>query len=155
MIAVDRLLAHWAAQGLPLAKGVPEEEIKTFESRYALTLPDDLRTYFMRVNGMVQQGGVDTDQEGFAFWPLERVRPLAVVCEEEKVAIPTVEEPDRYLVIADYLQWSWGFAIRIGPAENIVILVGVMDNGVIANSFTEFVSLYVDDAEALYPKLNP
>jgi hypothetical protein len=154
MVAVEHLVAHWKAQGLPLASGASESEISSFESRYGLVLPSDVRSYFGSVNGLVQRGGVDTDREGFAFWPLERVQPLPSVCAELQLAIPPVPHPEAYFVFADYLQWSWGYAIRLGTSSTPIIFVGA-EGSVVASSFTEFVALYVEDAEALYPAGRP
>ena len=154
MVAVEQLVAYWTAQGLPLASGASESEIRSFESRYGLDLPGDLRIYFRSVNGLVQSGGVDTDREGFAFWPLEKVQPMPTVCTEFQEAVPPVPDPQAYFVFADYLQWSWAYAIRLGTSGNPVIFVGA-EGGVVANSFTEFVALYVQDAEALYPAGDP
>jgi hypothetical protein len=151
MMAVEQLMKHWMAQGLPLASGVPDAEISRFESRHRLALPSDLRAYFEKINGHVQRGGVDSDREGFAFWPLDKVQPLPSACAEYSVPIPLVDRPQRYFVFADYLQWSWAYAIRLGATENTVILVGAEDNRPVASSFTEFVRLYVEDSEALYP----
>jgi hypothetical protein len=151
MSAVDQLVAYWSAQQLPLAKGVPEVDVRTFEVRHGITLPSDFREYLARLNGHVQRGGVDVDREGFAFWPLERIQPLPLVCSETAVPIPPVERPECYFVFADYLQWSWAYAIRLGPTNNAIIFVGAGNGEVIADSFTEFVRLYVVDSPALYP----
>ncbi len=150
MTAVEQLVEHWTEQGLPLAKGVPDADIESLESRYALTIPTDLRDYFKSVNGHVQRGGVDTDAEGFAFWPLERLQPLPVVCAVNNIAVPPVEGPERYFVFADYLQWSWAYAIRFGTTDNPVIFVGAV-GGQVATSFAEFVRLDIEDSQALYP----
>jgi len=152
MTATEQLLKHWQAQRLPISAGVTESELTRFESDYALRLPEDLREYFVRLNGMVQRGGCDVDQEGFAFWPLERFRPLPVVCVESGVTVPIIEGPESYFVFADYFQWSWAYAIRLGTAwENAVVLVGAEKVEVVGSSFTEFVRHYVVDSAVLYP----
>lgn len=152
MRPVDQLIAHWTAQQLALSEGVTEANIRSFESRYTVRLPGDVRDYFARVNGHVQRGGVDADREGFAFWPLERVEPLPSVCAQFRVPIPLVESPEFYFVFADYLQWSWAYAINLGSTNSTVIFVGATDGKVVAGSFADFVRLYVEDSEALYPK---
>jgi hypothetical protein len=154
MVAVEQLMAHWTAQGLPLASGASEAEIRSFESRCGFELPGDLRIYFRRVNGLVQRGGFDVDEDGFAFWPLEDVQPLLTVCTKYQQPVPPVPDPQAYFVFADYLQWSWAYAIRLGTSGNPVIFVGA-EGPVVANSFTEFVALYVQDADPLYPAPHP
>jgi hypothetical protein len=151
MTAAEQLTKHWRDQGLPMAKGVTEQAIQQFESDHAVKFPADLREYFTNCNGMVQRGGADTDQEGFAFWPIERVGAMRNVCSEVGVTLPPIQSPEEYFVFADYLQWSWAYAIRLGGGENSVILVGA-EGDVVAASFSEFVKLYIKDAEALYPK---
>lgn len=154
MVAVEQLVAHWTAQGLPLASGASETEIRSFESRCGFELPGDLWIYFRRVNGLVQRGGFDVDEDGFAFWPLEDVQPLLTVCTKYQQPVPPVPDPQAYFVFADYLQWSWAYAIRLGTSGNPVIFVGA-EGPVVANSFTEFVALYVQDADPLYPAPHP
>jgi SMI1 / KNR4 family (SUKH-1) len=134
-----------------MAKGATEQALQQFESDHAVKLPTDLREYFVKCNGMVQRGGVDTDKEGFAFWPIEKVGSMRKVCLEAGVALPSIQSSEEYFVFADYLQWSWAYAIRLGGEENSVILVGA-EGDVVAGSFSEFVKLYIEDAEALYPK---
>ena len=151
MTAAELLTIHWQDQGLPMAKGVTEYALQQFESNRAVKFPADLREYFAKSNGMVQRGGADTDQEGFAFWPIERVGSMREVCSEAGVALPPIQSPEEYFVFADYLQWSWAYAIRLRGEENSVILVGA-EGDVVADSFSEFVKLYIEDAEALYPK---
>jgi hypothetical protein len=147
----DRLVAHWAAQGLQIARGAPEAELARVEARWGLALPDDLRACFARVNGMVQVGGQDVDRAGFAFWALDDVGTLAEVLPRHDVPAPPGLNAHEYVVFADYLQWSWAYAIRLGPAPNPVVMVGGRgDDVVVAPSFSDFVSLYLQDHEALY-----
>ncbi len=73
------------------------------------------------------------------------------VCSEAGVALPSIQSPEEYFVFADYFQWSWAYAIRLGSEDSSVILVGA-EGDVVAASFSEFVRLYIEDAEALYPK---
>ena len=67
---------------------------------------------------------------------------------------PNVERPAEYFVFADYLQWSWAYAIRLvnQPLEsNEIIHVGTNIPTVVATSFTEFLTLYLRDDKKLYP----
>ena len=73
------------------------------------------------------------------------------VCSEAGVTLPPIHSPDEYFVFADYLQWSWAYAVRLRSEDSSVILVGA-EGDVVAASFSEFVRLYIEDAEALYPK---
>jgi hypothetical protein len=65
-----------------------------------------------------------------------------------------VEEPDHYFLFADYLQWSWAYAIRLGSnATHDVILVGTRKPQKAAATFSEFLELYFRDSQDLYPAM--
>jgi hypothetical protein len=149
----SKLISHWQSQNLKIAPGNPEARLQEFERHNSVILPPDLRDYFLSVDGMVQVGGHDCDPTGFAFWPLARVKGVAEECAEHSLAIPEVADPDRYFVFADYLQWSWAYAIYLSdrPSRpNPVIHVGTIRPKTVAASFAEFVDLYLRDARELY-----
>jgi cell wall assembly regulator SMI1 len=143
----DKLVAHWASQKLVASPGALPQAVRTFEANHGVILPDDLRNYFLRHDGM------DQDAKGFSFWPLARVRPAA----EELAELSSTETPvelDGYFAFADYLVWCWAWAIRLtaDPAgSNSVIMIGTGD-GVplkVASSFGEFVDLYLENSPRL------
>jgi hypothetical protein len=148
-----RLIDHWTAQGLKIAAGATEREVVSFESQNRVSLPEDFREYFLKVNGMVQDFENSCDQTGFAFWPLSLVTSVAKECAKRSPTEPTFRDPESYFVFADYLQWSWAFAIHIdanSPDDGQVVHVGTLRPKVVAGSFTEFVNLYLQDARELY-----
>jgi SMI1 / KNR4 family (SUKH-1) len=149
----SKLISYWRSQNLRIAPGNPEGKVREFESRYGVVLPPDFREYFIGVDGMTQVGGHDCDPTGFAFWPLARLKSVVEECAEHSLALPEVSDPDRYFVFADYLQWSWAYAIHLSDrpsGPNPVIHVGTIRPKVVAGSFTEFVDLYLRDARELY-----
>jgi len=148
-----RLIDRWAAQGLKIATGATDGEVVSFESQNAVVLPEDFRNYFLKVNGMVQDFENSCDRIGFAFWPLSLVTSVTKECAKRSSPVPALKDPERYFVFADYLQWSWAYAIHLdanSPDTNQVIHVGTLRPKVIANSFTAFVNLYLQDARELY-----
>jgi hypothetical protein len=151
----QKLREYWTAQGLKISSGASEEDVVTFESRNGVVLPQDFRNYFLKINGMVQDFGSGCDRKGFAFCPLSMVKSVAKECAKHPtVPVHEEEEADRYFVFADYLQWCWAYAIHLdasSPGTNQVINVGTLRPKVVADSFTEFVNLYVRDARELYP----
>jgi hypothetical protein len=149
----SKLISYWKSQSLRIVPGVPEERIREFESKNRIILPADFREYFLSVDGMVQQGGHDCDPNGFAFWPLARVRSVVEECAEHSLAPPELPGWQECFVFADYLQWSWAYGIHLSAdpsAVNRVIHVGTFHPKVVAGSFTEFVDLYIRDARELY-----
>ncbi|HWY53315.1 MAG TPA: SMI1/KNR4 family protein [Terriglobales bacterium] len=148
-----KLIEHWRSLNLLIAPGNTEEKVREFESRNGVMLPLDFREYLLSVNGMVQVGGQDCDPNGFAFWPIARVKSVRKEYAEHSTPLPEVQDPDAYFVFVDYLQWCWAYAIRVGagPSEGgQIIHVGTIRSKVVAPSFTEFVDLYLRDARELY-----
>jgi len=151
--SASKLIAHWRSQNLRIMPGNTEDRVRDFESRNAVILPPDFREYFLSVDGMAQVGGHDSDPTGFAFWPLARVQSVIKECAEHSLVVPEVQDQDKYFAFADYLQWSWGYAIHLGDrpsAPNPVIHVATLRPKVVARSFTDFVDMYLRDAEELY-----
>jgi hypothetical protein len=155
--AARKLNRHWKSHGLRIAPGGSQKSVRKFESRYSVILPKDLREYFLTLDGMIDQLGSECDREGFGFYSLSRVKNI---CEEyaslkmKRPILPTISNPENYFVFVDYLQWCWAYAIRLSnnlSESNEVIHVGTVEPKVIAQSFSEFVDLYLKDARDLYP----
>ncbi len=140
---VERLRAHWVAQGINPPLGVTEDRLKEFESRFAVSLPPDLRGYFLEINGMGSRDQLDNDV--FCFWPLEEVTN----CNDEFLD-RFMEDQSAYFVFADHSICLPAFAIRLnssGTGSHPVIAI-YSDNreystSPIALSFSEFVELYL------------
>ncbi len=118
-----RLIEHWKTQGPAIAKGVGESELAAFENREGVCIPNEFRSYLSTVNGMCQ--GHDSDGNLFAFWPLARIKSVRQECLE----LSADETADNFFVFADFMIWSWAYAVEMGndpylPAK--VILVGGM-----------------------------
>ena len=150
--SAEKLLSHWQSQGLVVAKGNEESALIEFEAKNSLRLPLDIRQYLAVANGMSSIPGNDVDSNGFRFWPLEQMRPVPMVCAEAGVPVPAVQDPLRYFVFADYLDWSWAYAIDLvgDGSGHSVIHVGTLEPKTVAHSFREFVDLYVQDSRELY-----
>ena len=95
-------------------------------------------------------------RQGFSLWELARVRPAAEELGDASPPVTAGPELDQFFVFADYLDWSWAYAIRLtaDPMEGgRVVMIGTRD-GVpleIASSFGEFVDLLVRDSPRLCP----
>ena len=147
----QQLIQHWKAEGLTIAGGVSEEALRMFEIKCAVTFPEEFREYLANVNGMLQVGGQDSDGKGFAFWPLSRIRAVPDECLASKVTVPLFDGVENYFAFADYLQWSWAYAISLGTKRRGAILqFGTRLPRIVADSFAEFVAAYISDAERLY-----
>ena len=139
----ERLREHWLAQNITIKPGVHEEALSRFETLYTVLLPRDLREYFLVMNGM-REG--TTDEELIRFWSLEEVKSIS----EESPAYSTPDylpEADSFFLFADYSIWAHAYSIRISnnsSQPNPVYVIGGTKPVPIADSFSEFVDLYLD-----------
>ena len=142
-----RLKNHWLSQGIEVNPGVAKEELTAFEFKYQVSLPADLRDYFLTVDGMAQGF---TDNALIRFWSLNEVKPIP----EEAVdySHPSyIEEAESLFLFADYCIWSHAYAIRLSSTEasNPIIIIGDETPTTIFGSFSELVSSYLTDADLL------
>ena len=88
----------WAAAGIAEREGVTDADIRAFENRYGVRLPNDLAQYFKTVDGM---NDGEYDDHPIHFWPLSKVRPVT--------AELSGADPVPYaglFVFADYSLWA-------------------------------------------------
>ena len=109
----ERLRAHWFAQGLEPPPGVTEDRLRGFETRFGVSLPADLREYFLHVDGT----GVPFkwDDDLFNFRPLgefESIGDLEIVVEHPSRQI-ILDDPSLHFVFADHSIWLPAYAIRL------------------------------------------
>jgi hypothetical protein len=153
MNAYQRLSERWRKDGMTVAAGISEEALRRFEKKYGVRLSSvpDFREYLLNVDGMVQMGGQDCDEKGFAFWPLTRIKNVPEECAESKVATPRVDDIRKYFAFADYMQWSWAYAICVAPSQlGKILQFGIRSPHIVADSFGEFVDAYLADSVQLY-----
>jgi hypothetical protein len=148
-----RLVERWSGDGLTIAAGVSEEGLRRFETKYGVRLSSvpDFREYLLNVDGMAQIGGQDCDEKGFAFWSLSRIKSVPEECAESKVETPRLDDIGDYFAFADYMQWSWAYAICVAPNQlGKILQFGTPSPRIVADSFSQFVDAYLADSEQLY-----
>jgi hypothetical protein len=107
-----KLVGYWKSLNLVIAAAATEKRVLEFESHYGVVLPADFREYFLDVNGMLHRRGQDCHPNGFAFWPLGRVKSACKEYAEHSTALPEVPAPHAYFVFADYLHGA-------GPTQSV------------------------------------
>lgn len=146
---LDRLRGHWMQKGIKTRPGVSPQQIESFESRYLVRLPLDLRGYYATVDGM-EEG--ETDPDMFSFLPLKAVKSVS-----EELAqfggIPdyrqitrSLADPHRWFVIVDYLIGSAVYATRLsanGEAAPVLWIGDSEHQRVVSPSFSEFLEVYL------------
>jgi hypothetical protein len=107
---------------------------------------------------MTRGAGRDTDRAGFCFWPLPRIVSALDEFGNNKDLRTHLLDPrlKDYFIFADYLHWSWAYAIRLTgdiDARGAIFKVDEPTHlSKVADSFTEFVALYLSDSSRLYER---
>ena len=148
------LIESWRSQNLPIQKACEEDDIRSFETRNKIALAADMRDYLLNVNGMTTYFRGYQDEEGFSFWPLERMRTVAEDNEALGRRYLRLTEGDSLFLFCDYMDWSWAYAVKMHPGSGAaegIYLVCCRNPIKTADSFSDFVRLYLDGSDQLYP----
>jgi hypothetical protein len=139
---IEELKRQWEASGTSLRPGVTERDIRAFERRYRVHLPNDLAEYFRSVDGM---NVGETDERLIRFWRLDELRPIHEV-------MPHLGMPyhgffsfaDCPLGTFDDPLGSCNYAIRLLAGVTHVIIVHRKAVSCVAGSFSLFLESYLD-----------
>ena len=139
-----RLTHRWKDAHLKIRPGASLVQLLQFQDRHSAHLDPVMLAYFRAANGMERE---EMDPEShIRFWPLEEVKLL-----HGEVDAPWVAQYPNCYLFADYLLWSHGYAIDLGPSHHgRILLVGGESARQVATSFAEFVSLYLSQSEQLF-----
>jgi hypothetical protein len=132
---------YWERQRYDHGPPSAPDDIATLELRYGVCVPDDLRRYFVVLNGGDHGADGTIDNEMITFWNLSQFRPAS----EE---FPELSFPDasRWFIFADYMIASHFYAIRLSSSRSDATPVAVLyDNSpvIVADSFSSFVTSYL------------
>src|SRR5262249_31612915 len=89
------------AQSAKLPTGVSAERLEQFESRHGVRLPDDLRSYFLEIDGMGPEDlnpPFGWDEDLFRFFPLQEIEPATRQFHPDRF----LAEQASYFVFADH-----------------------------------------------------
>ena len=153
---LERLKTHWTAQGVKIRPGASRQEIESFESRYQVRLPDDLRAYFSSVDGMDEW---DVDNDMFSFHSLPKVKNVTEDLAhfggipDYTAIVHTLNRPDRWFVIVDFLICSAVYAVDLSEERCTTPVHRICDDThhrIVAPSFAAFLEAYLDDPVRIY-----
>jgi SMI1 / KNR4 family (SUKH-1) len=160
--AYQQLAQHWKLTFVNLAGDVSPEAIRAFEVSHQLAFPSDFREYLIHLGGMNGARGDETDSKLFSFWPLAEMRSVAAEYPGEEFPPNHPPSPDCCIVFADFMIDSHHFALRCAPAHPAarasvagagageIFFFGGNAVAKIADSFTQFVRIYISDDKAIY-----
>ena len=140
MVAMsEKLKSFWRGQGIKLCPGASEEEIRHFETKYAVQLPEDFRQYLGSMNGFDGSEYWMADDNLITFLSLDEIKPL------NEYWSPKVANARDFFVFADYSISAHVYAIRLRNAETDQNQVVVVYEELIevARSFSEFIEQYL------------
>jgi hypothetical protein len=146
----ESLKRHWSSHDVEINAGVSKAQLDSFESKHGVVLPEDLRDYFLCVNGMPH----DVVDDGMIrFWMLEELQPLPQGAPA--FSDPSyIQHPESLFLFADYSIWAHAYAIRLGSVSSLqsheVIIIGYESPVTIAQSFSEFVDRYLTEKDHLH-----
>ena len=124
-------------------EGILSEEIKEFEAKNEIVFPLDFREYLMELNGMM---GYSTDDD-MRFYPLKEIRKCNYLDPKYQVL------NKNYYVFADFSVQLFNYAIELLPISsetNSVCLIGAEAPILMAQSFTDFLKIYLAGEAANY-----
>ena len=147
--AGESLKRHWSSLAVDNNAGVSKAELDSFEAKHSVVLPEDLRDYFLCVNGMPQ----DVVDDGMIrFWMLEELQPLPQGAPA--FSDPSyIQNPESLFLFADYSMWAHAYAIRLGSVplqSNEVVIIGYKSPVTVSQYFSEFVEQYLTDKDRLH-----
>jgi len=140
---------HWLSQGIEVNPGVSKEELTAFELMYQVSLPADMRDYFLTADGMAQ--GV-SDEALIRFWSLDEIKPIPE--EAPDFSDPSyIEDAQSLFLFADYSIWCHAYAVRLSSSgvSNPIVVIGGESPIRMFGSFSELVKNYLTDADLLFP----
>ena len=142
---VKQVKEQWTSQQVLCGGGISSEEVKNFEHENNVILPGDFCEYLTTINGMVD-GGSDNDL--ISFLPLEEIKPC--ICGDEP-AYQVISE--NFYIFADYSIGIFYYAIELLPFAspiNRICVIGASSPIFMAESFTEFLRIYLAGEAANY-----
>ena len=158
---LNQLTTRWSGEGVRVGAGTALIQIQQFERLHNVQLPDDFKAYVLLVNGMVPGRPHATDQRGFFFWPLTQMRSAydELAANQTRESELPAEPLKDYLVFADYLHWSWAYALNVStgsPSHGEILKVDEPTRfGGLTENFCEFLKLYLEDSPLLYEPVKP
>jgi hypothetical protein len=110
MNSVGELLkTRWLRQGVKLRRGATESETTSYENKYDVCLPEDMREFFAVVNGFDNRNGEEVDNDMITFFSLEEIKPLNV--SDWGIA----SGAESFFVFANWSISAHVYAVRLVP----------------------------------------
>ena len=138
----QRLVGQWREESVPLHPGATEAEFYVLEKVLGHRLPEAFRYLYSLANGMVD---MEADRYFFSLWPLIRICQ-ALEANESNRAV--VSDKPR-IAFGDCLIDSHRYLLTFAD-QAAYISTDIEPNKKLADSFEDFVKLYLAEPKKLY-----
>lgn len=151
MNQLERLRSKWLSENVTLTSPASDEEIAFFQSTNNMLLPFDLIEYFKILNGTQEQ----YDGSLFQFYSICQVKKVEdeykdwLGIPDHKKITNTLTELEKYYVFTNYSFHLFSYVIKLyseSSIKNEVLVICGDEYKKIANSFSEFIELYLNDS---------
>lgn len=147
---LQKLKEKWNFENISCFKPTDLYFIEKFQLNNNVILPNDIIEYFKTLNGT----GEEYTDELYEFYSLERIKQVSKEFQDWKGApdyqnLLTLNEAKDLFVFANFSFNLFAYAIRLSNKETDVNEIFVLCGGdykKIANSFSEFLELYLNDS---------
>ena len=151
---LQKLKGLWTEENISSLRLATNKEVNLFQAENNLIIPQDLLEYFLSLNGTNEQ----YDKNFCQFYSFDHFKSINDELKnwsgspDYSNIINTLKDYEDYFPFADYHCHFLSYVIRLHKdktAENEIIVVCGDAYKHIANSFSEFIDLYLKDADQL------
>ncbi|HSZ26380.1 MAG TPA: SMI1/KNR4 family protein [Cytophagaceae bacterium] len=150
MLLVKKLKEKWEREGIDSFHPIDIEYIQNFQRKNNVILPNDLKEYFNTLNGT----GDECTNELYEFYSLERIKKVSEEFQDWKgvpnyQSLVNLNDTQNLFVIANFCFNLFAYAIKLYQEKvdtNEVYVLCGEETKKIANSFAEFIELYLNDS---------
>lgn len=148
---IETLKKIWGLENFSNINRTSENEISLFQRDNRLLVPNDLADYFKQLNGSNEE----YDSRFFKFYSFSNFKSINDDLKnwngvpDYSNIVNTLTDFEYYFVFADYSFNMFSYAIKLYPDYSLINQVLVIcgdEFKVIANSFSEFIDLYLDNS---------
>lgn len=143
---IEKIKKLWEQENISNSIVIEENEILSFQNKSNLFIPSDLAEYFKQLNG----SNDEYDKNFFRFYSFSDFTSLGGGLNTWNGSSDVINAVgDFVFVFADYLFCMFSYAIKLysnTSLNNEVLIICGDESKIIANSFSEFIDLYLDNS---------
>jgi hypothetical protein len=150
IIIIEKLKNKWLEEKLYFEQPLKKTDIVQFETTNKVLLPNDLKDYFSSINGT----NSNYDNDFFCFYSIKNFKSVNEVYKDwtgnpnYSDFLKTPINKDNLFVFADYMINTFSYVITLNQELEVVNPIYVVcgdEYKLVANSFTEFITKYLED----------